>query len=136
MNIYIYIYTISVCVCVHIYIYIYIYLLPPHILVHPYILFYSIYSTPVHTIYFIFPFIILFCLFILTYVYFFILILFLLSVCCCCCCCCCLCILEACDTKTNSLYAQTYLAIKLFLTSDSVIHYIAKSIGTPSNEQV
>ncbi len=34
---------------------------------------------------------------------------FLLSVCCC------LCVLEACDTKTNSLYAQAYLAIKLFL---------------------
>ena len=36
---------------------------------------------------------------------------FLLSVCCCC-----LCVLEACDTKTNSLYVQTYLTIKLFLT--------------------
>ncbi len=29
-----------------------------------------------------------------------------------------LCVLEACDTKTNSLYAQADLAIKLFLTSD------------------
>ncbi len=32
-----------------------------------------------------------------------------------CCCCCCLCVLEACDTKTHSLFVQT-LAIKLFLT--------------------
>ncbi len=29
--------------------------------------------------------------------------------------CCCLCVLEAYVTKTNSLYAQAYLAIKLFL---------------------
>ncbi len=45
---------------------------------------------------------------------FFILILFLLSVCCCC-----LCELEAYDTKTNSLYAQAYLAIKALSDSDS-----------------
>ncbi len=41
---------------------------------------------------------------------FFILILFLLSVCCCC-----LCELEAYDTKTNSLYAQAFLVMQLFL---------------------
>ncbi len=45
---------------------------------------------------------------------FFILILFLLSVCRCC-----LCELEAYDTKTNSLYAQAYLAIKALSDSDS-----------------
>lgn len=39
---------------------------------------------------------------------------FLLSVCCCCC----LCVVEACDTKKNSLYVQTYWGIKLFLISD------------------
>ncbi len=44
---------------------------------------------------------------------FFILILFLLSVCRCC-----LCELEAYDTKTNSLYAQAYLAIKALSDSD------------------
>ncbi len=46
--------------------------------------------------------------------FFFILILFLLSVCRCC-----LCELEAYDTKTNSLYAQAYLAIKALSDSDS-----------------
>ncbi len=46
--------------------------------------------------------------------YFFIIILFLLSVCRCC-----LCELEAYDTKTNSLYAQAYLAIKALSDSDS-----------------
>ncbi len=55
----------------------------------------------------------IFCLFIFTYVYFFMLILFLLSVCHCC-----LCELEAYDTKTNSLYAQAYLAIKALSDSD------------------
>ncbi len=42
---------------------------------------------------------------------------FLLSLCCFY-----LCVLEACDTKTNSLYAQTYLAIKVILTSDPHTH--------------
>ncbi len=53
-----------------------------------------------------------FCLFIFTCV-FFILILFFLSVCRCC-----LCELEAYDTKTNSLYALAYLAIKALSDSD------------------
>ncbi len=56
--------------------------------------------------------IIIIILFIYIYI-FFILILFLLSVCRC------LCELEAYDTKTNSLYAQAYLAIKALSDSDS-----------------
>ncbi len=36
-----------------------------------------------------------------------------------CLCRCCLCELEAYDTKTNSLYAQAYLAIKALSDSDS-----------------
>ncbi len=81
------------------------------------ILFYSIYSTPVHTIYFIFQFIFqFFCLFIITCVFLFSFFIFY-----CLCCCCCLCVLEACDTKTNSSYAQTYLAIKLFLTKIQLV---------------
>ncbi len=47
---------------------------------------------------------------------FFILILFLLSVCRCC-----LCELEAYDTKTNSLYAQAYLAIKALSDSEESV---------------
>ncbi len=70
------------------------------------ILFYSIISSKaqlyIQYIYFSF-----FCLFI--YVYFFNLILYVFSVCSC------LCVLETYVTKTKSLYAQTYLAIKLFL---------------------
>ncbi len=49
-------------------------------------------------------------------IYFFILILFLLSVCRCC-----LCELEAYDTKTNSLYAQAYLAIKALSDSEESV---------------
>ncbi len=37
----------------------------------------------------------------------------------------CLCALEACDTKTNSLYAQAFLAIKLFPTSDYYYVYMS-----------
>ncbi len=32
-------------------------------------------------------------------------------------------VLEACDTKTNSFYVQTYLAIKLFLTFETLYWY-------------
>ncbi len=42
-----------------------------------------------------------------------------------CVCCCCLCALEACATKTNSLYAQVVFAIKLFLTSDYYYAYMS-----------
>ncbi len=83
------------------------------------ILFYSIYSTTVHTIYFIFQFIFLFlCIYIYICV-------FLFSSYFYCLCCCCLCALEACETKTNSLYAQAFLAIKLFPTSDYYYVYMS-----------
>ncbi len=58
--------------------------------------------------------IIIIILFIYIYI-FFILILFLLSVCRC------LCELEAYDTKTNSLYAQAYLAIKALSDSEESV---------------
>ena len=96
------------------------YLLPPHILVHPYISFYSIPMLSISqlTLTLIFQFIFQF-LFIYIYMCIIILVLFVLSVCCCC-----LCALEACDSRTNSLYAEAYLAIKLFLTSD---YYVCMS---------
>ncbi len=54
------------------------------------------------------------CLFIYICVFFLLSSYFLLSACRCC-----LCELEAYDTKTNSLYAQAYLAIKALSDSDS-----------------
>ncbi len=89
-----------------------IYLLPP-----PCISFYSIpYYHLLHSVYTIicFNYYYYYYYFVYLYLFFFILILFLLSVCRCC-----LCELEAYDTKTNSLYAQAYLAIKALSDSDS-----------------
>ncbi len=85
------------------------------ILVHPCISFYSILSSIAQLYTIIYVSIIIIFLFIYIYVYFF-LILFLLSVCRCC-----LCELEAYDTKTNSLYAQAYLAIKALSDSEESV---------------
>ncbi len=84
---------------------------PPSILSH------YIYSTTVHTIIYVSNYFScsISCLFIFTDVYFVILILFLLSMRRSC-----LCELEAYDTKTNSLYAQVYLAINALSDSDSL----------------
>ncbi len=63
--------------------------------------------------------------------YFVILILFLLSVRRSC-----LCELEAYDTKTNSLYAQVYLAINALSDSDSLLIVVFESLNCPQCEKM
>ncbi len=82
------------------------------------ILFYSHSILSIAQLYIQFILFFYFCVFIFTYVYFYSHLTFIV-------CCCCLCALEACDTKTNSLYAQAFLAIKLFPTSDYYYVYMS-----------